>query len=83
MKRKVMIYLVAGTTFLSAFGGVASILATGPNPVDVEPTARIQQTDAETPILIAVGCQSGDKDEKESEESKQGCDTQNGNSWGG
>jgi hypothetical protein len=38
MKRKLIILFVALTTFLSAFGGLASFLTTGPpNPAETSP----------------------------------------------
>ena len=82
MKRKALIFLVAATTFLSAIGGVAALLSTGSNSVEVEPAVRIEQNNADTPeMLIASTPEDGDK--SSSSVSDKGGTTQNGNSWGG
>ena len=54
MKRKAIIFLIAGTTFLSAFGGVASLLATAPDSTEMESRVGIQQNHTEqSPSAIA------------------------------
>ena len=54
MKRKALIFLVTGATFLSGLGGVASLLATAPNSTELEPSVQIQQNHTEkAPIAIA------------------------------
>ena len=39
MKRRLIILAMALTSFLSVFGGVASLLATGPHPAETAPIA--------------------------------------------
>ena len=73
MKRKSIIILVAATTFLSGFGGVAALLAGAPAPLEKTPA----------PILIA-----GNPEEAPTPlpppppGPKDGGQTE-GNSWGG
>jgi hypothetical protein len=40
MKRKSIIFLIAATTFLSGFGGLAALLAGAPALVEKEPSSQ-------------------------------------------
>ena len=84
MKRKAITILIAGTTFLSALGGVAVMLATGPNSVEMELRAQIQQNHTEqTPIAIAGNSWGGLADDtKPNPPPSGGGTTSDGNSWG-
>ncbi len=89
MKRKVGIFLIVGTTFLSSFGGGGAMLAAWSNLTEIEPSVQIQQNHTEqTPSAIAGNSWGGrdytnkdkDKDKDEDENTQIGTD---GNSWGG
>ena len=69
MRRKFIIFLFAVTTFLTASGGLASILAAAaPNTANVESTLQLRQNHVETAPIIIAGL---------------GGKRPNGNSWGG
>ncbi len=68
MKRRFIIFLFSATTFLTAFSGLASILAAAPNTSNVESTLQLQQNHVETAPIIIAG---------------RGGKRPNGNSWGG
>ena len=61
MKRKAIIFLIAGTTFLSALGGVASILTTTPNSTEMEQRVQIEQSE-QAPVAIAGNSWGGLQD---------------------
>lgn len=92
MKRKLTIFLVAATAFLSAFGGGAAFLATAPHSSELEANAKILQQDptGQAPIAIAGNSWGGrssdgsDDDGSDDEDEKKDPPAQtDGNSWGG
>ena len=76
MKRKSIIFLIAATTFLSGFGGVAAWLAGAPAPVESEPAPILIAGNPET-VITPDPPPPPDPDPKD-----DGGQTE-GNSWGG
>ena len=74
MKRKSIIFLIAATTFLSGFGGLAALLAGAPALVEKEPAPILIAGDPEL-VLTPVPPPSPDP--------KDGGGQTEGNSWGG
>ena len=83
MKRKALIFLIAGVTFLSGFSSVAALLGTGLPAAESDPAARIQLDQAEkAPIAIAGNSWGGRADDGSDDEQIDPPEV-NGNSWGG
>ncbi len=62
MKRKVGIFLIVGTTFLSSFLGGA-MLVTGSNLTEMEPSVQIQQNHTEQPPSAIAGNSWGGRED--------------------
>ena len=89
MKRKAIIFVIATATFLFAFGGSASLLATALNPTEMGSRVQIQQDHIEkTPMAIAGNSWGGvaappDDTQKDPPKDDDEGDEEEGNSWGG
>jgi hypothetical protein len=76
MKRKAVIFFIAGLTFVSAFG-------TGPTSAATESLIQAQQNHAQmAPIIVAKAPPPGQKGPKPGDPPGGGATT-DGNSWGG
>jgi hypothetical protein len=83
MKRKVVVFLIVGLTFVSAFGGVAALFGTGPTSATTESLIQAPQNHAQmAPIIVAKAPPLGQNGPKPGDPPGGGATT-NGNSWGG
>ena len=70
MKRKLIIFAIIVTYFFSAFTGLASLLATGPDSNEMAPIVVAGTEPVKRPIKPAPDCLPN-------------CASTNGESWGG
>ncbi len=55
MKRRAITFLIAGTMFLSALGGITAFLAAAPNSTEAEQAISVEQINTEImPLLLAM-----------------------------